>query len=423
MEEFFAYAFFGALSSNIRIVGAIVMVAAYLCLLVKGIREKQIKKYFNYLCIGAVIFFVFFALLTPRLWAVDRKSAIASLSPEHWILLTSGFWNKICQIFSRLWATVMTFANYSYWQGSSLFLGRYYRSNELPIYYLPVWILVTTPVCYSVFAGVGTIGSISSVISPRRKKWSNKQFGMTFLLLLLVIPFAYIIIFRPSLYNGWRHFYFIYAVIILLSVWGVQFLLEWLSGKKWCVCILGTITVCSLCLTITWIIRNHPYEYVYFNMPVHDFIIEKMEKDYWSVSERDCLEYICKTDTRENITYFSYSGKNELMLSKADSNRLNLVSTNEVTEADYYLHFPGYSMEKDEFPHRGLFEEVYSTQVDGEKISAVFKRINQIVYENQIQQRNQNLYYQIAGIDWKRAENGKSIVGILKKLCLQIELQ
>ena len=68
---------------------------------------------------------------------------------------------------------------------------------------------------------------------------------------------------KPNLYNGWRHFYYLYPSIIVISVYGIKKLLNKNNSLK---IITYLILICNFIILINWKIQNHPNQQVYFNI-------------------------------------------------------------------------------------------------------------------------------------------------------------
>ena len=101
---------------------------------------------------------------------------------------------------------------------------------------------------------------------PKESRLSERgNLGWIYLALMLVfvIPFLYVLIVRPVLYNGWRHFYFIYPVIVCWSVIGLHALLGAAVKKEVKYAGISALMIVFVYLAV-WIGKNHPYEYVYY---------------------------------------------------------------------------------------------------------------------------------------------------------------
>jgi hypothetical protein len=132
---------------------------------------------------------------------------------------------------------------------------------------------------------------------------------MAYFLLLywFFVPFVYVYVMRPCVYNGGRHFYFIYPALILIAVAGIEFLYKLISdarslqarirdGVKY---FFTAIIILSLVNVVLYVVNNHPFEFLYFNRLAGrsmEEIMQNYEMDYYHVAQRQALEYILNHD-------------------------------------------------------------------------------------------------------------------------------
>lgn len=148
--------------------------------------------------------------------------------------------------------------------------GEYYASNNLPGWYLPWYLIITTPVI-SLFCSVMGFTLLLQKIYKNIKS-SEAVAGVT-IIFWLVIPVAGVILLRSSIYDGIRHFLFILPAIALMA--GKFFSYLWKQDSippKLLSVLLGV-----LMLTFSWkeIYILHPYQYTYFN-----FLVGGVESAY-----------------------------------------------------------------------------------------------------------------------------------------------
>lgn len=380
----FWLAFFSAVCVNVRIVGGIVPAACLLLFTVMMFREKKGRAGLLWTAgITAVCLAVYY-VITPAIWG-DMVGGIIK--------------------------TLETFSNYSTYSLDVEFMGKSYAPGELPWYYLPVWILCTTPVIILLMALAGGLCKLNALVSIVRggRKWTWRKYSICFLTLTLVIPILYVFVSTPVLYNGWRHFYFIYPVIVFYAVLGMERAAALLDRKKaglGRVCYL--VILCGMLPVFTWISKNHPYEYMFFNLPSRAFAAENLEKDYWAVSQRDALEYICDIDDRDLIKVWTYGPSVcEALLDEEDQNRIIAASDE---EADY-LVFPHTKVDEGGKPETSfMYEKIYEIQVDQMTICDVYKQKMETFFDSRLSvNMSQNIYrYCIGNIQWEAAkENGR----------------
>ena len=167
-----------------------------------------------------------------------------------------------------------------------LFFGKWINETQLPWYYLPAYIFVTTPVFTSAASLAGTVIFLSGV--RKQQDRLRKLFGIVMLILLIFIPLIGIL-FHPVLYNGWRHFYFLYLPIIWMAAEGIYAAVNAKSSgiRAGTFILLAASFACSL----LWTFRAHPYEIIYLNPVFRSRWIGKFDRDYWILSTTECMDY------------------------------------------------------------------------------------------------------------------------------------
>ncbi|MEG2356314.1 MAG: hypothetical protein RSC40_05065, partial [Clostridia bacterium] len=114
--------------------------------------------------------------------------------------------------------------------------------------------------------------------------------------LLWLVPLLFAAFTRPLVYNGWRHFYFVFAGVSILAAQGV--------GAVWRFCVkhakaaharlwrrLLPLTLCACFAVSAWgIAANHPYQYGYYNVLSRGNSQNEMELDYWVVSTLNAMK-------------------------------------------------------------------------------------------------------------------------------------
>ncbi len=177
------------------------------------------------------------------------------------------------------------FSNFQSLHYMELFEG--VRLKDKPWYYEPKLILITAPLML-------VIGWAFFALTSIFKKQKARTFGLFVLLVMAFAPTAYAIFKESYLYNGWRHFIFIYPILIVLAVWGWEKLIELLNSIKITKIAIPILAVVLLIPAAIFQIKNHPYHYMYYNELVGG--IEgangNYEFDYWSQTPREAMEWM-----------------------------------------------------------------------------------------------------------------------------------
>jgi glycosyltransferase involved in cell wall biosynthesis len=170
-----------------------------------------------------------------------------------------------------------------------LFEGKHLWSDELPWYYIPKYISIVSPLF--ILFGLVTFAVFYLLKFKKINPWP-----LLFITFTAIFPVAYAIYKDSSLYDGMRHFLFIYPILAVLAAWGWSKLIE-LPKMRWIVS--GALTILML-LPGYWMVKNHPYEYVYFNELSGgiDNAYAKYETDYWMNSVKKMCEYLVENDER-----------------------------------------------------------------------------------------------------------------------------
>lgn len=177
---------------------------------------------------------------------------------------------------------------------SVLFGGEVYRAGELPRRYLPLLLTttLTEPVWFLFIVGV--ISGYWKLINDQTAHKTSRLTTATLTLLWFFILLAYVLIRKPAMYDGFRHFQFILPPIFIFSGFAFEFLFDrvpllptqtsyWLHAGM-----VGAILVPGL----LGIARLHPYQYTYYNSFVGGTsgAFRSYETDYWLTCYKDAVE-------------------------------------------------------------------------------------------------------------------------------------
>jgi hypothetical protein len=236
-----------------------------------------------------------------------------------WPYLGADYFHRMIELLSAA-------KNYP-WSNPVLFMGREILAPDLPRSYLPVWLLITTPL-FVLFWFLKSFGEI-------KKGWQNPLWLL--LALALGVNLAFYFILKPVVYDGLRHFLFLLPLIGVMAAGAfAEFLLIHRTSALRRTAILVT-TLLALSVTVD-LFRLHPYEAVYFNELAGGLkgAQSRFETDYWGASFKEAVEWV---ETQEPA-----NGKKPILIN-ASGNSYQLacyfddrqVWTDDLTKADYYL--------------------------------------------------------------------------------------
>lgn len=401
--------FFGALCTNARIVGAIILVCCFIAAFVKSAVDHTWKRQLGILTVTGALSLGFYILLSPVTWHDPVGEMIN---------------------------TVKTFSSYGGYEGTVPFLGQTYRPDGLPWFYLPLWICITTPLTILALAFAGIISrlyhmkNIFSENSVRaddsvRHSISTQGAARLFLFLTAAVPLLYALLLKPSMYNGWRHFYFIYPFIALSAVAGLRFLSRKLKNLSLPIMyrparsgaeshtdekskslkvhghqlLLAAVFAC-LCVTGIWILSNHPYEYAYFNRLAREHVEDNFEKDYWAVSQRDQLIYLCGFVPDGQFSVWMNDGTQSCRYLLDDASQNRILVTDNAARADYLVDRHVGNPETSYFKLEHMYRPLHTIVVDGITLSTAYQRIYNQTLQSFLIQDQTNGTYTAGNIDW-----------------------
>jgi tetratricopeptide (TPR) repeat protein len=180
-----------------------------------------------------------------------------------------------------------------------IFNGKVEWSDYMPWYYLPESISITISL-------VVLTGFVFFFVFAITKFYKGKNVLYLFVLFTILFPVAFVIYEKSNLYSSWRQFLFVYPGIVLLSAIGFHTCFKYIKTKslKWGIIVL--IVVLSI-HPLKFMIKNHPYEYLYYNQLVGGLrgAYSNFETDYYYISQTEAskwlIEYLKKKNIQGNI--------------------------------------------------------------------------------------------------------------------------
>jgi len=164
-----------------------------------------------------------------------------------------------------------------------LFAGEVYRAFDLPRRYLPFFLVttLTEPVWPAVI--VGSVAALRRFVSDRRR-----LLQLLLLLAWFLVPLLYVILARPPIYDGMRHFLFILPPLFVLSGVAFDILIKRVRARAIAAALIAIV------LLPGWIgiVRLHPYEYTYYNSFVGGTAgaFRRYETDYWLTCYKEAVQ-------------------------------------------------------------------------------------------------------------------------------------
>ena len=304
------------------------------------------------------------------------------------VLLWPWLWESPWAHFQEAFANMSRFR----WHESVLFMGFVILGTEIPWYYAPVWIGITTPVVYSVMFLLGSVVICAAVVHDiwenvsknRLRLWSGAQALQDVAFIsLAVFPVLAVIVLHSVIYNGWRQMYFIYPMFVLVAARGMRFLFKTTKNATSARVALVVLLFASMGSSAFWMYNAHPYEMLYFNMLAGKNTRQNFDGDYWGLTNRSSLEYLLQHEATNDIVILPCSMTDLLMSLHilTPEQRARIRITHELNEANFIINtFQG---DLSQCPDRRSdlaytnpdFEEYYRLKVDGEVVASISRRV------------------------------------------------
>jgi hypothetical protein len=304
----------------------------------------------------------------------------AGLTILFWPILWHNPWGEFVNAFLQM-------SKYPF-DRPMLYQGIFISPTDQPWHYIPVWIGITTPLMVlagfltSILVVIGySFNEIRLLISgkskiPVLKSLDSEKFTWAVVVGWLAIPIAAVYIFHSVLYDGWRHLFFIYPAIVLISLFGLRVLVEWimhfdlkLNGIRIAA---GLFLLAGLAEPIWFMVRYHPHENVYFNAFAGDpsTLRKRFELDYWGLSYKQAVDFILANDPGNDIKIFVANppGQDYINSGLPLDQKSRLIIMNDPVNADYFVS--EFRWHPADYPYP---DEYYSISIRGTKIMVVYR--------------------------------------------------
>ncbi len=241
-----------------------------------------------------------------------------------------------------------------------LFNGTSVPAPELPSYYLPAWLCISITIP-QIISGLVAIPFFIVFILRTSNKESALYIPAMFGILFFCIPFGVIIVRHSVVYDSWRHVFFIFPFLVLLSILLTWYLYQrYPKGKL----IFNILIIVCLLQPAYSMIRNNPFHVVYFNAFANANtsgkpINQMYEMDYWGVYYKYALKEIALFDTRQNIPIYcnnSYPFELNKNMYNDEAGTEKFFYADSFSEADYYITTYRYEMNDLTAPYLKLIE-------------------------------------------------------------------
>jgi hypothetical protein len=296
---------------------------------------------FAFLGFAATLFFVLKPFYLKQI--VSTKPVLVRLLGQGAVILIVGyfagllFWPYALQnVFVHPMKSLGVMEHYKV-SIRQIFEGEMLWSTQLPWYYLPKWIIISTPL----FTLSGFILFICFFLRDiiLKKKFTEQTFFEVFILFAFAFPLCYVIAIESNLYSGVRQMLFILPLMALLAVLGAFRFAELVKSRNK---FIGYGISGGFLILLIWPFQHQittfPVDYVYFNWLAggNDKAWSEYEYDYYFHGLKESAEYLLELVGDEKITV---------------AMNCNL--------SNYFEHYPNISYQYSRFLERSSYEWDY----------------------------------------------------------------
>ena len=222
-------------------------------------------------------------LQTGGAFVLAAALTLYAISPYLWVDPTAVF------------ASITTLAKHTE-DAIELFQGEFIAGWDPPMRYLPVWFSISTPPAVLLLGLAGAAWILRQGAERPAEALGNGPLRFALLLgACFAAPIAAIALLGSTLYNGWRHLYFIHAPFSLLATFGLHWLASTPRSARLRAGAYG-LAALGLAAAAASMVAIHPYQHLYFNFLVDRTTPERLhsqyQMDYWGTTVRDGLEHL-----------------------------------------------------------------------------------------------------------------------------------
>lgn len=363
VKYFILAGMFCAFATNIRIIGIYLPI---LTLFFFYFREESIKKIstLKFFFIFFIFYFGFLYLTWPYLW----------LNPigNFFLILKESTSYPI------------------HWDFKTLYLDEYLNPQNIPWHYFFVWFASTTPILFLLIIIMGVFLFLKEYLNFFLKinfdsnlsicANENQKINL-FIFLNFFVPIFFVICLNSTLYNGWRHLYFLYPFLIYLSLFGLNKIGNYISYNFFKFVIF--LIIVQISSNILFIQKSHPVQNIYFNFFAKKFLADKMPIDYWGLGNKKTIDLLLLNNDEFSISnssftplhYLKYSKRNDIPYSKIitfNGTSLKNKSLSDFIFTNYYYNQNPMNIQKYDIPKN--YKSYYKLIIDGLIVNEVFAK-------------------------------------------------
>lgn len=252
------------------------------------------------------------------------------------VLFFPHLWHRPAINFAEAFSAMAHFR----WDSTVKFAGTMLRAVNLPWYYAPGWIAVSTPPAYLISIIAGILLVSIKILKNHLRFWSSSEERMAYICYALTLgPLFAVITLKSVLYDGWRQLYFIYPPAVFLAVVAIKYCIGNLEEKPRLRAAAAGVIATTLAGYAYLMVQNHPHQNSYMNFMAGTRPSFTYDVDYWGISNKEALQHILGHDSSPKIRiagrFAAPIQTAALSLPKADRDRITIAGEND--DPDYIV--------------------------------------------------------------------------------------
>lgn len=253
----------------------------------------------------AVVYLILSLLIASVLLKKSWAARWQCLTVSAWYLLPAGLVAAVIMAVFWPWGVmspdhpaqaIKAFSNFSF-NMLTIDDGLVTSIGQVPRTYLLHYLIVRLPEVF--LLGLLSLVWVAVFRIKKIGNYLNTEQALLLMpvLIAIVFPLAFVLMTKPALYNGVRHFTFVLPPLAVLAGLGIDRALHALQTCKRLTLAYVTVITGLSALTLSVLIRLHPYEYIFYNHLAGDTAVaeSQWESDYWSSSLREAANVLMHT--------------------------------------------------------------------------------------------------------------------------------
>ncbi len=276
-------------------------------------------------------FFYFFDLFLAKKILKDSLRGLALLLTSAIVAMLLFYWFNPFLYGNPIVNFIHSFNIMKAYPGEhyQLYMGQTIGS-KIPWHYPLVWFSISSPPFYVALFLLGSLTLLLRTIKSKLRQHFQSLRDLYLVTTCGVLPILVVIMLKSVIYSDNRQMYFCYPALLLVSVYGMQFLIAKIReiNPHWQIWT-AIILVLGLVYPVYFMVQYHTRENVFFNFlagPRMSVIATRFTMDRWALSSKDALEYILDTDPDRTIRIRAGGGvyQSNLILPELQRSRLKL---------------------------------------------------------------------------------------------------